>query len=115
MVSRIARGTKDVAKTLNLPVVLVSQTSRKGGEGETEVSMDMGRGSGAIEEGADFVLGLWTVEDEKDPSRYDLICRILKNRKGEKCSRWKLSITPKYFRFDSHAEPYEGKKRVLNF
>lgn len=118
VVSNIARGTKDVAKMINLPVVILSQTNRKAGEGETEVSLDMGRGSGAIEEGADFVLGLWTVEDEKDPSRYDLICRILKNRKGEKGSRWKLNVTPKNFRFDSHAESYTGKpdkRKAFNF
>ncbi len=93
--SRLARQSKDMAKLLNIPAVLLSQVSRKGGDGEVEVSLDMGRGSGAIEEGADFVLGLWQANKgtEKDPE-YDLICRILKNRKGPKGSRWKLSLDP---------------------
>jgi len=54
-----------MAKALNIPVVLVSQVSRKGGDGDIEISMEMGRGSGAIEEAADFVLGLWQVEYPK--------------------------------------------------
>lgn len=117
--SRLARQTKDMAKLLNIPAVLLSQVSRKGGDGEVEVSLDMGRGSGAIEEGADFVLGLWQTPKAnpaaEDEPEYDLICRILKNRKGPKGSRWKLFIEPKTFWFSHEAEPYKppakGKKQ----
>ena len=66
-ISRLATGTKNIAKLLNIPVILLSQVSRKGGSGQSEISLDMGRDSGAIEEGADFVLGLWQQpRDEKD-------------------------------------------------
>ena len=120
IISRLARGAKDTAKLLNLPVVILSQVSRKGGEGEVEVSMDMGRGSGAIEEGADFILGLWQVQKDVSgymppPSEpvdeYDLICRILKNRKGPKGSRWKLELDPTCFLVGSNATPYEPPKQ----
>jgi len=119
IVSRIARGAKDVAKLMNLPVVILSQVSRKGGEGETEVSLDMGRGSGAIEEGADFVLGLWqhadtairNDESESDRCTYNLICRILKNRKGPKGSYWKLDLHPECLYIGKSAEQYSPQNQ----
>ena len=89
VISRLSVGIKSVAKLLNIPVIVLSQVNRKGGGGTNEISLDMGRGSGAIEEGADFVLGLWQVEKAGDVVGtdeshidYDLVCRILKNRKG---------------------------------
>lgn len=117
-VSSIARGIKGVAKSLNLPVVLLSQVSRKGGDGEVEISLDMGRGSGAIEEGADFVLGLWQIEAnscpiDSDKKEYELICRILKNRKGPRGSRWKLELFPQTMQFGSSAIEYDPPKRKI--
>jgi len=106
--SRISRGSKDVAKLINLPVVLLSQVSRKGGEGQTEVTLDMGRGSGAIEEAADTILGLWQSDD-------DLICKILKNRKGRKGSKWKLELYPKSLTFGSNAERYFTEKQSKSY
>jgi replicative DNA helicase len=117
VISRLARGIKNTAKEINLPVILLCQASRKGGDGEVEISLDMGRGSGAIEEGADFVLGLWQAEKtidvvgEPEPrSDYDLICSILKNRKGQKGSRWILELDPSTLRFGSDARSYKPKK-----
>ena len=117
MISRLARGIKSTAKLINLPVIVLSQVSRKGGGGETEITLDMDRGSGAIEEGADFVLGLWQVEKmvdvigaEEPRKDYDLICRILKNRKGTKGSRWMLELDPSTLRFGSEAVPYEAER-----
>jgi len=122
-ISRLATGTKNVAKMLNIPVVLLSQVSRKGGSGQSEISMDMGRDSGAIEEGADFVLGLWQQpRDEKDhdvwasglpddDAQIDLICRILKNRKGPAGSTWKLELIAKTMQIGSNAEPHTPPKK----
>jgi replicative DNA helicase len=112
IVSGIARDIKTTAKMLNLPIILLSQVSRKSGVGDGEIRLDYGRGSGAIEEGADFVLGLWQVERRKGASEqvepeYDLICRILKNRKGPKGSRWKLRLDPRTLRFGTNAESFE--------
>jgi replicative DNA helicase len=117
-ISRLARGIKSTAKLINLPVIVLSQVSRKGGDGEVEISLDMGRGSGAIEEGADFVLGLWQVERTVDVigadeprADYNLVCRILKNRKGRKGSRWVLELDPTTLRFGSGARPYTSTKK----
>lgn len=116
ILSRVAREAKDAAKLMNLPVVILSQISRKGGDGEIEVSLDMARGSGAIEEAADFILGLWQAKRDEtasdDNAEYDLICRILKNRKGPKGSRWTLDLDPRYFTIGSEAKPYTPPKRT---
>jgi replicative DNA helicase len=121
-ISRLATGTKNIAKLLNIPVILLSQVSRKGGSGQSEISLDMGRDSGAIEEGADFVLGLWQKpRDEKDVDvwaeglpaekpQIDLICKILKNRKGSAGSTWKLELVAHAMQIGANAVPYEPKK-----
>ena len=107
IVTNLARDIKTTAKLLDLPIVLLSQVSRRGGTGETEIEMDYGRGSGAIEENADFVLGLWQDGD-------DLICKILKNRKGSKGTRLKLDLNPETLTIGRESEiwfpPYKSKK-----
>jgi replicative DNA helicase len=119
--SKIARGTKDIAKQINLPTVLLSQVSRKGGEGVTEVTLDAGRGSGAIEEAADFVLGLWQEpveminaqpEGEDEEQRFDLICKILKNRKGPKGSTWILDLNVDFFTIGEDARRFVKQQRM---
>jgi replicative DNA helicase len=118
-ISRLATGTKNVAKVLNIPAILLTQVNRKGGSGQSEITLDMGRDSGAIEEGADFVLGLW--QQPRDPkdidvwaeglpdseTHIDLICRILKNRKGPANSTWKLQINPHAMLIGTEAAPYK--------
>jgi replicative DNA helicase len=113
MVSRLARGVKGLAKMLGLPVVLLSQVSRKGGSGNTAVSLEMGRDSGAIEESADFVLGLWQQEGlsvNSEPPPVELICRILKNRKGPINSTWKLELEAHSMQIGTGATPYVEPK-----
>ncbi|HJP19770.1 MAG TPA: DnaB-like helicase C-terminal domain-containing protein [Nitrospinota bacterium] len=116
IISKLSRDIKTMAKQLNLPVILLSQVNRKGGEGQTEITLDMARGSGAIEEGADFVLGLYQVEKkggtvEEPESEYDLICKVLKNRKGAANSQWKLELDVDCFRIGSKAEKYIPVKK----
>lgn len=122
IVSRLARDIKSMAKLLNLPLIVLTQASRKGGAGEKEISLDHARDSGAIEEGADFMLGLWQQERPRSEAaeivepgnrEYDLVCKILKNRKGPKNSRWILDLDPNNFRIGPDAREYEtsqGKK-----
>ena len=120
IISNIAKGIKTTAKMIGLPVILLSQVSRKGGEGETEITMDHGRGSGAIEESADFILGLWQVEkDEYEggglivrEKEYDLVCKILKNRKGPRGGKWVLDLNPATFVIGSDSEKYTTKKKT---
>ena len=103
-ISRVAKGMKIVAKMLNLPFIVLSQTSREGKAGMSEVSLNMGRGSGAIEEAADFAFGLWQIE--KDDETKGLVCKILKNRKGAPGSMWELDIDPKTLKITGEATRY---------
>ena len=105
IISRLSIGLKSTAKLLNIPAIVLAQVNRKGGGGTNEISLDMGRGSGAIEEAADFVLGLWQAENEVGDK--DLICKILKNRKGPVGSRWKLDLIPQTLQIGADAEKYE--------
>jgi hypothetical protein len=84
----------------------------------------MGRDSGAIEEGADFVLGLWQQpRDERDINRWaeglpdgktqmDLICKVLKNRKGPANLVWKLNLKPQSLTILPDAELYKPPGRT---
>jgi replicative DNA helicase len=63
-VSRIAKGIKGLAKRANTRIVLLCQTSRAGEDGTVPVMLHHLRDSGAIEESADNVLGLWHAQEE---------------------------------------------------
>lgn len=105
IVSILARDCKTMAKELNLPVIVLCQTSREGGgDGDKEITLSAGRGSGAIEEAADFVIGLFQDGD-------DLIAKILKNRKGPKGMRFKLDLDPSNFRIGHEATTWEPPKK----
>jgi len=104
IISGLAKNMKNLARTLNIPVVVIGQTSRKAGSGDMEITLDMGRGSGVIEEAADVMLGLWQQDRE-------LICKILKNRKGPKNSRWIIDLDPENLRLGESARKWEPKKK----
>jgi len=107
VMTKLAKGMKSTAKLLGVPVLVVCQTSRKGGTGQQEISMSMARDSGAVEESADFILGLWQ-NDLSDAivEHLELICKILKNRKGPAGSSWILDMDPKTFKLGKEARPY---------
>jgi hypothetical protein len=120
-VSRIAKELKQTAKKLNLPVVMLCQASRRAGEGDIEITMDMARDSGGIEESADTILGLYKVESESsvvvgdDAPQHDLICKVLKNRKGPSGSQWRLNMNPNNFQLSHDADPYTPKRQNKGF
>jgi replicative DNA helicase len=116
-VSHIARDIKVLAKGLNVPIILVAQCSRKAGDGTIELSLDMIRDSGAIEESADFVLGLWKEEQQTlstewvpDPE-WKVICKILKNRKGPAGATFVLELDASNYRIGNKAEVWQRPKR----
>ena len=74
-------GLKAMAKSQGVPVIALSQTSRAGGDGTVPINMDMARDTGAIEETADYLLGMWRDRDEVDKRH----CSLLKNRHGRLC------------------------------
>jgi replicative DNA helicase len=118
IISRIARETKTMAKEINLPVVVLCQSSRAGGDGSAEIEVSMARDSGAIEEGCDFMLGLFQSEngvDSENNPRFDLICKILKNRKGPKNAKFKLDLNPRNFQLGPEATKWTPEKKQRGY
>lgn len=84
--SELAKLLKVLAKELDIAILYLHQTSRAGGTGSEELSLNMGRDSGVVEEAADFILGQWRPDmnskeaQEKDSE--EMVIGVLKNRKG---------------------------------
>lgn len=100
--ARLARELKDVAKELNVPVIFLSQVTKARSQFD-ELNLDDGRDSGAISEGADFILGLWKNDENDETIEYTLA--ILKNRRG-KTGAVDVSMCRRSLRF---TELNEGK------
>ena len=80
--SRVARGIKDLAKDLNVPVIFLSQVTKAAGEYD-ELYINSARDSGVVDEASDFVLALWKEKDTRtDAGDIPQMLGILKNRKG---------------------------------
>jgi replicative DNA helicase len=79
-VSKISRDLKALAREYDCPVLVLSQLSRKPEyrEDQHPILSDL-RDSGAIEQDADVVLGLWR-DREMDDDQLDI--EIIKNRQG---------------------------------
>jgi replicative DNA helicase len=74
---------KEFAKRTELPVILLSQVNREAAE--AEITKKSGKGTGAVEASADFLLGLYR-DGEK------VIAKLLKNRNGAEGHKWVLEI-----------------------
>jgi len=81
-VSKVARGMKDLAKSLGVPIIFLSQVNRNYSKFD-ELQIDAARDSGAVDEASDFILGLWQDESEEEKGeKMRLKLGILKNRRG---------------------------------
>jgi replicative DNA helicase len=98
VVSDISRMLKIMAKELNVPVICLSQLSRanEARQDKRPLLSDL-RESGAIEQDADIVLGLYRDDYyNKDTDRHNIAeCIILKNRRGE-TGKIELQWNPEY-------------------
>lgn len=103
IVSDISRMMKVMAKELNVPVICLSQLNRASESRQDKRPMlsDL-RESGAIEQDADVVIGLYRESsfnnEAQDPNAAEAI--ILKNRKGETGTAY-LRWIPEYTSFES--------------
>ena len=81
-VSRAAREMKNLAKRRDLAVICLCQVSRAAGDdGSQPLTIHSARESGAIEEAADFLLGLYRSDLMGEDKT--ITAQILKNRKGQ--------------------------------
>lgn len=108
----ITRGLKALAKQLRIPVLLLSQLSREVEKrGTPEPMLGDLRDSGAIEQDADVVLGLWFARQWSD--RKVMVLTVLKNRQGECGMRIPLEFIGHYQQWaDSTADVQSIGKAV---
>jgi len=103
VVSEISRMMKIMAKELNVPVICLSQLSRanEARQNKRPLLSDL-RESGAIEQDADIVMGLYRDDYYNRESEMPNIaeCIILKNRRGE-TGVIELQWLPEYTSFSS--------------
>lgn len=99
--SDLAIGLKTVAKECELAVLVIVQVNRSGGQGYEEVTMDMGRDSGQIEECVDYIVGMWrSNENERGVREFGVKAQINKNRKGESGCSTNLVFRADVMRFE---------------
>lgn len=77
-VSRIARELQIIAKKHKVFMIILSQASRRAGDGTRPLTLDMIRDSGVVEEAADYVLTMWKPDLFQNIIYLDLV----KNRHG---------------------------------
>ncbi len=86
--SELARGLKRIAGAHRVAMIVLAQIGRQGESGGVPVTLKDARDSGAIEEAANYVLGMWRPDlaenagPPADSQVVDLKVRILKNRSG---------------------------------
>lgn len=90
-ISAIAEGSKDLAKRLGLPVIILSQVSRQSADEEPE--RWSGKGSGALEASSDFQLGLY-YDNAKN-----IMLKVTKNRKGRDGVKFQAIMSKEYLKF----------------
>lgn len=94
----ISRGIKALAKELQIAVILLSQLNREADKRAIpEPTLADLRDSGAIEQDADVVLGLWWVRDQSNSKVMALT--VLKNRQGQRGRRIALEFFGQYQRW----------------
>jgi replicative DNA helicase len=114
--SAITKALKAMAKDLGVPVVCLSQLSRKVEDrADKRPMMSDLRESGAIEEDADVIAMVYRDDYYRDESPYQGLADILirKNRMGE-CGDVRLVFQPEYSRFgDADREAlYQANERA---
>jgi len=117
-VASISRGLKQLSRNLDIPIVALCQLSRKCEEGpDKRPTLSSLRESGAIEQDADVVIGLYRDEYYKKDSRDKGIAEaiILKQRNGPTFTV-KLQFTGAYARFgnlDQSRQEYQERTQPV--
>lgn len=112
-VSEVSSGLKELAKELNIPVVVLAQLSRKADDRERPVLSDL-RESGAIEQDADLVGFLIreeyyaTTDEERHESAGKATFYIAKQRNGD-IGPIPLTFLKEFTRFETRARERDSE------
>ncbi|MBF0461461.1 MAG: replicative DNA helicase [Magnetococcales bacterium] len=110
-ISQISRGLKSLAKELNIPIIALSQLSRKLEErpNKRPILSDL-RESGAIEQDADVVLFVFREEvyKDNDPALAGLAEIIVAKQRNGPTGKVKLTFLKQYTRFENYADNRYG-------
>jgi replicative DNA helicase len=101
-VSQLARDLKTLAKSENIRIIALCQTSRNNGEGFDRVALTDLKESGDIEESADIVTGQW-----KDQDHRLMHFEVLKGRNGSIITDMLLGVNGVLFT-DAHESQVNG-------
>ena len=93
-ISKVAEDSKQLAKRLNIPVIVLTQISRSAVT-TGEIEMHSAKGSGAIEASADYMVGM------KREKNGGITLKLLKNRNGEAGATWEADIRKDFLQFRS--------------
>jgi hypothetical protein len=107
-VEAASKELKEVAKRNNIAIVILSQSNRDhGGDGTKELGMDSGKGGGAIEEAADFLLTVWKGDNDV------VYAKISKNRLGKSGQKFKIDIDPATLTINRYAQEVDDEDEEL--
>lgn len=111
-IEEISRGVKVLAKELNIPILLLSQLNREVDKRTPPrpIMSDL-KESGAIEEDADVIIGMWTHEagDYSSLIGFD----VMKNRGGGKGS-FGVRFTGKFQQWATNSEQLHAPSKLNN-
>lgn len=111
-VGEVSRGIKSLAMELNVPVILLSQLSRKSEyTQDKEPSMADLRETGDIEQDASNIILMWNLRDEPDYKEFKGL-KVDKNRQGELITE-ALDFLGEKMTFVETKESIEDIKRLL--
>ncbi|MBF0162285.1 MAG: replicative DNA helicase [Magnetococcales bacterium] len=110
-ISQISRGLKSLAKELDIPIIALSQLSRRLEErpNKRPILSDL-RESGAIEQDADVVLFVFREEvyKDNDPALTGLAEIIVAKQRNGPTGKIKLTFLKQYTRFENYTDARYG-------
>ena len=119
---RATKYIKDMAKELGVAIIVVAQTGREGGgAGFTPLRLSSARGSGTIEEDADFIFGVHRPElnpmlspEDRFKVRDQLILQMLGSRRTELIPSLELYFNKTSLRIMEMGKPEEELRKKWN-